>query len=716
MIDHITSPLILVDINGRKYAASPTGEKRYQTLLFLVEDRNRPGEHFCSPLDPQVLIRSCLQQNCPSWLATEDGLVHLVPFKHPVDQAAGLLEWLPEYSLNPAADLEMRFAWKKLLLLREAGQAVNSSLILEDIFEALGEVLRRYIPYEEAVIVILESGREKIHIVVRISAQGDLKISGEPPEFCGIEDPIIHTILQASYSHLYAGVLPKSFLVSEGATAAMSVPLVNKGVVIGLMLMTTRSEAGFYHYQKELFTEVSAQVAVAVENALLYWQTQAQAGRELLMNQLTRSIRQSLDMEMILGTAVMELGKVTGVSRCFISYFASEKTEMEMTEKIFQYHLPGVPSMSRWMNKETLFQLFDDDSKSKPILIHDVRGISGRQFEHIQVSDDIKSIAIFPILIRSELVGAITLHQCDGYRTWMMEDIELLNAISEHLGVALHQAQLFSTLERQKTDLENTLEELQQAQVYLIQSEKMAVLGQFVAGIAHEVNTPLGTMSSNTATLKGCLERLKAFMPSESKPIFESMEQLLDINKLASGRIQDIVKNLRNFARLDESALKIADIHEGIDSTLMLIQSSINPRIQLIRAYGDNIPKIFCYPGLLNQIFMNLLVNAIYSVDLTFEEESEFSRKTSPMVRIETSYQSESEQVTILIQDNGKGIAPEHLTKVFDPGFTTKGMGIGTGLGLALCYRIIEKHHGRICVESKVNEGASFYVILPLHP
>jgi two-component system NtrC family sensor kinase len=301
------------------------------------------------------------------------------------------------------------------------------------------------------------------------------------------------------------------------------------------------------------------------------------------------------------------------------------------------------------------------------------------------------------------------------------------------LGVALKQAQLFLELEQQKQALEQTLEELQQAQLYLIQSEKMAVLGQFVAGIAHEVNTPLGTMLSNNATLQGCVDKLKPLsqstrdqsaleQPADSanpqaptlsaEQLFANIDSLLSLNKLAGSRIQEIVKNLRNFARLDESELKIVDVHEGIESTILLIQSSIDPRISIIRDYQPDLPRIQCYPGLLNQVFMNLLVNAAHAIQDVRPEQREPDYK--PRITIETRFDRDTDRMSISIHDTGKGIPPENLAKVFDPGFTTKGAGVGTGLGLALCYRIMEKHHGRIILESEVNRGTSFLVEIPV--
>jgi signal transduction histidine kinase len=699
---HITSAVVIVDAAGNCRQGSPKGRQQLAQLQ-LVADSVQDQ----TPLCLGEVVASSVALNLPACLATSMEAVKLSPLGQGQEQAPGLalMEWLPASQAEAGQE--------KLKILQEVSQAVNSSLIMEDIFDALGLVLQNHIPYQEAVIVILDDSQNGIKTLVRIFEDGDLEISGEHNAFAGYE-PLVHHILRQPVSQLYKkNQLPQSLLLADNAASALVVPLINKGVVIGLIALSASEEHGFNQAQEELLSEVSAQLAVAVENAKFYWQTQAQASREFLINQLTRSIRQSLDTDIILGTAVTELGKVMGISRCFIRYFSPEGQE-----KAFQYQLPGSPGMAHGLSfsERAVFNLRKDQPYN-PFILNDVRDCPPQiaSLEYFEASG-IKSIAIVPILIRDELVGTITLHQCDAYRAWVMEDIELLKALAEHLGVALHQAQLFLALDQRTKALEQTLEELQQAQLYLVQSEKMAVLGQFVAGIAHEVNTPLGTMISNNATLIVCLDKLRqGALPGTSgqTQLFESMDSLLSLNKLAASRIQDIVKNLRNFARLDESELKTVDLRDGIESTLLLVQSSLPANIELVRRYGPNVPEVQCYPGLLNQVFMNLIVNASHAI----QDKAENSTGETPLntITIETSYDESSQLVTVAVRDTGKGIPKDNLTKVFDPGFTTKGAGVGTGLGLALCYRIVEKHQGRIYLHSVVNEGTSFFVEIPSH-
>ena len=270
-----------------------------------------------------------------------------------------------------------------------------------------------------------------------------------------------------------------------------------------------------------------------------------------------------------------------------------------------------------------------------------------------------------------------------------------------------------TTMKRQQQKLERQVaertEELRETQAQLIQSAKMASLGKLVAGIAHEINTPIGAVKSMQDTLFRSVKKLKDSIenqyPEEQKresrlnANLEVIDESKNVINSGTERVINIVKRLRSFARLDEAELKTVDIHEGLEDTLTLLHHDIKHSIRVKRNYGD-IPPIACYPGRLNQVFLNILVNAKQSI------------KGKGNIEITTYTRQES--VFIEIKDNGVGIEKEHLNKVFDPGFTTKGVGVGTGLGLSICYQIVQDHQGEILVESEVNKGTTFTVILPM--
>ncbi|VXD24250.1 putative Histidine kinase [Planktothrix serta PCC 8927] len=311
---------------------------------------------------------------------------------------------------------------------------------------------------------------------------------------------------------------------------------------------------------------------------------------------------------------------------------------------------------------------------------------------------------------------------------------------------------------KQKTQqLEQTLEELQKTQAHLIQSEKMSSLGQLVAGIAHEINNPVSFIYGNIIFAKEYAEHLielieiyqKNYQPNaeviekieaiELDYLLQDFPKLIDSIKMGADRIQCIVKSLRNFSRLDESPMKDIDIHEGIENTLLILQSRLKncaekATIEIIKDYGT-LPKVECYAGLLNQVFMNILANAIDATEEYNSQRSELELQEHPSwIKIKTEFiQAQPLKTSILcsrlnrlkivnqdsimirIQDNGPGIPEATQKRLFDPFFTTKPLGKGTGLGLSISYQIItEKHRGQLQCLSEVGVGTEFIITIPL--
>lgn len=254
-------------------------------------------------------------------------------------------------------------------------------------------------------------------------------------------------------------------------------------------------------------------------------------------------------------------------------------------------------------------------------------------------------------------------------------------------------------------NLEKAYNELKQAQIKLVQQEKMASLGQLVAGVAHEINTPVGTINCNIDISQRLVRDIEFQLENLNiEKVKDNLSKLSDINKIniiAIDRIVNIVKSLRSFARLDDTEFGEADIHVSIENSIVLLNNRIKDRIEVIREYGE-LPKVKCYVNEINQVFLNLLVNAVDAIP------------DKGVIWIKTY--AEAGKVFIKIRDSGTGIKPEHLGKIFDPGFTTKGVGVGTGLGLSIVYNIIEKHKGEITVESEYGKGTEFTVELPVEP
>ena len=270
-------------------------------------------------------------------------------------------------------------------------------------------------------------------------------------------------------------------------------------------------------------------------------------------------------------------------------------------------------------------------------------------------------------------------------------------------------------------------QELKQTQSQLIQTEKMSSLGQMVAGIAHEINNPVNFIGGNIDYANKYIQDLtdlvtlyQEYYPNPPDAILQRIEDIeleflredlpktLSSMKMGADRIHEIVVSMRNFSRSDDGNMKSADIHEGIDSTLVILNHRLKQGIQVIKQYGK-LPAVECSPAQLNQVFMNVIGNAIDAL----EEMKKGDKGYSPTIWISTEVTPDN-TVTVKIRDNGPGIAAGCAQQIFDPFFTTKSIGKGTGLGLAISYQIVAKHHGKIEVNSQIGQGTEFVITLPV--
>ncbi len=342
---------------------------------------------------------------------------------------------------------------------------------------------------------------------------------------------------------------------------------------------------------------------------------------------------------------------------------------------------------------------------------------------------DAESQIAIPLLIKDTLVGVFAVESAER-KVFTERDETLVSVVANLSASAIHNALLYKKQEeysqslaekvKERTqqlagrnkELEQTLEELKETQDQLVIQEKMASLGNLVAGVAHEINTPLGVLNSNNDTLSLTVKKIRQLLedwPARGdgkqadrvRELLRSLSSLTEFSGMAAERMIKIVASLRTFARLDRAAEDEVDIHDGLESTLTLIHNQLKDRVTVHKDYGD-VPLVRCHPSRLNQVYMNLLVNASQAI----EGKGEIHLKTF----------ATEDDVVVEITDTGEGIPQENLGRIFDPGFTTKGVKVGTGLGLSIVRRILDEHDGKIEVESEVGEGSTFRAILPLRP
>ncbi|NER06490.1 MAG: GAF domain-containing sensor histidine kinase, partial [Okeania sp. SIO3C4] len=362
--------------------------------------------------------------------------------------------------------------------------------------------------------------------------------------------------------------------------------------------------------------------------------------------------------------------------------------------------------------------------------------------------NNLKSVLCTPIINTGKLIGVLYLENNLITGAFTPERLEILRLLSSQVAVSLENAILYTFVEQKVQErtqelneknlrLEQTLQQLQRTQSQLIQSEKMSSLGQLVAGVAHEINNPIGFIYGNlspaTEYVSDLLNLIDLYQEHYPEPveeiqdeiedmelefIVEDLQKLLNSMKVGAERIRDIVISLRNFSRLDEAEMKPVNIHEGIDSTFLILHTRIKEKsdkreVEIVRNYSQ-LPQVICYVSQMNQVFMNLLSNAIDALEFLRDKQQEFDHK--PTITVSTEV-TESNTVKIKIGDNGSGINSEALSKIFDPFFTTKPVGAGTGLGLSISYSIVvEKHQGNLSCVSEVGKGTEFIIEIPIKP
>ncbi|MCW5317802.1 AAA family ATPase [Nostoc sp. KVJ3] len=497
----------------------------------------------------------------------------------------------------------------------------------------------------------------------------------------------------------------------------------------------------------------------------------------------SQALSGEIELERLLSTLMEVVMENAGASKCALILSESDNLALTVTavcsSSNFEHTYTEFPSTCLESSYDVPITLINYVKRSREILvIDDAMAVSFLADDNYILSEEPKSLLSIPLLNQGKLIGILYLENHLTTGAFTRDRVEVIKLLTTQAAISLENAFLYKNLAQAKESLEEynhtleekvqertrelndknhslqeTLQELQRTQIQLIQSEKMSSLGQMVAGIAHEINNPInfiyGNISHTSEYVQDLLNLVIVYQQEYPHPsplveekfeeididfLAEDLPKILNSMKVGSSRIRNIVLGLRNFSRLDESEMKPVDIHDGIDSTLMILQHRIKensnfPEIEVIKQYGK-LPEVICYPGQLNQVFMNILSNAIDALEDSFviSHSSLVNDKEQIINVLDTSLASDfvgqihifteltdSNTAIIRIADNGSGMTKAVQQKIFDPFFTTKSVGNGTGLGLSISYQIIvDKHKGTLTCDSTLGKGTEFVIEIPM--
>lgn len=669
-------------------------------------------------------------------------------------------------SFNTALERQVQERTAKLEQAQEQQQSLfevvakmRQSLDLEKIFSTMAQEVRRVLKVERVMIYRFDPDSEFNY--------GEVVAEDVLPEFMVALGAKVHDhcfgetyatkytkgrvnaltdIHQAGLKDCYVAVL-EQFQIRASLTA----PVLKGEQLWGLLCIHQCSQPRNWQVPEIQFArQIAAQVSIALEQADLLTKTRQQAidlqqtaKQEQALFAVVTRVRESLDVKTVFQTTTQEVRQLLQVERVTVYRFNPDWGGEFLND--FESSAPEWQNVGRLGENLVWNDTYVQETQggryreNKAFVVNDIYQVELTPC-HLDVLEQfhIKAFATAPIFVGQQLWGILAAYQHSAPHNWQESEVKFLRQVAAQMGVAIQQADSLTKTRQQSQQLTQTIQELQETQTQLIQTEKMSSLGQLVAGIAHEINNPVNFIHGNLTYVNKYVQELLSFLhlyqqhyPEPSTEISERSEEMevdfliedlakmLDSMQLGTDRIRQIIQSLLNFSRLDQAEIKAVDIHEGLESTLLILQhrlkaTSERPKIAVIKEYGD-LPLVECYAGQLNQVFMNIISNAI---DILDNPSQSYSDNYNGQITLRTAMVEEDNhqtKIAICIADNGPGMPEEVRTRLFEPFFTTKPVGKGTGLGLSISYQIVvDKHGGVLSCNSSPQGGTEFWLELPV--
>ncbi len=623
---------------------------------------------------------------------------------------------------------------ESLWLLAELASELSTATDLSALQHILGRKLRWLFDFDRCTLAIRFKSTDLDYLLLEISNRSD----GSPPPAqrfpltAGWPGRVLreakpYFIADLSQPSSEVTLIEGECGISAAAGSLMLLPLQSGELTLGSLNFSANHANAYSATWRSLASLLAAQVAGQLGSILAHQRLQQQAERESLLGGITLRIRHSLNLEDILNATVREVRQLLSTDRVVVYQFDGHWQGKVTVEEV----VSPWPSALGASGQENCFSQgyapLYQGGRVRAIPDIQQAGLDPCHVDFLRKLA-VQASLIVPILTGSRLWGLLIAHECRAPRLWQDSDLKLLQQLADHIAIAIQQAELYSQIQasarqsrEQAQKLSDTLEELRTTQMQLIQSEKMSSLGLVVAGIAHEINNTINFIHANLPYAQDYVAKLSEILAAyqvhnlRPPPAIAKLQDELELDYIrqdfpklfrsmqeGSERIRAVILTLRNFSRLDEAERKSVDLHEGLESSLLILQYRFKKGCQLTRHYSA-LPLVECYASQINQVLLNLLSNALDAAG----EQGE--------VTITTTW-SAPDWVTIAIQDNGPGIPAEIQPQIFEPFFTTKEMGKGTGLGLSICRKVIvEGHGGQIHCISSPGRGAEFRLELPLY-